>query len=246
MVVGYHHFRKPPFSDTAVAMSPCLAYFFVKQKNRRSGGVMACHELWMADKQVKLDLSQFPAPLRFTRHWCHFNHMKKTDSEKRKQISLASMCKQKFLLSSINRWFFWDVQQKNNWQQLSVVSPRKNTMATTPELKMEEVEMVEIGDVDWMEDVGWVLNNSRKKGECFHKSWMMHPDLLLFFQNWRVEVYFHVFLTYSWMFHWLYTTWTLGFWTPKLLGYAGKLVNGLYMCCNLTSGVFLGLTTHWS
>jgi len=27
-------------------------------------------------------------------------------------------------------------------------------MATTPELKMEEVEMVEIGDVDWMEDVG--------------------------------------------------------------------------------------------
>ena len=47
MVVGYHHFRKPPFSDTAVAMSPCLAYFFCETKKSQ---VWWCHGMpWVMD-----------------------------------------------------------------------------------------------------------------------------------------------------------------------------------------------------
>jgi len=67
---------------------------------------------------------------------------------------------------------------KNNWQQLSVVSPSKNHHGDDPGVEDGRGwDGGDFGDVDWMEDVGWVLKNSWKMGECFHKSWMMHPDL---------------------------------------------------------------------
>ena len=99
---------------------------------------------------------------------------------------------------------------KNNWQQLSVASPQKITMATTPELKMEEVEMVEIGDVDWMEDVGCVSKISRKRGVFF-----INLEWCFFF---KLKVY-HFFLKCSWISNWPYTTWNLRFWTPQNGGF---------------------------